>query len=75
MQEDAERSFGSPLTRISHEFWIEAVEWWGGGLFLQRERYSGFFETLNGHPGDLLPSNRREVYMILRNEEECHVEG
>ena len=40
-----------PLARISHEFWIEAVEWWGGGLFLQRERYSGFFETLNGHPG------------------------
>src|SRR5256885_11957484 len=38
------------LARISHEFWIEAVEWWGGGLFLQRERYSGFFETLNGHP-------------------------
>jgi hypothetical protein len=24
---------------------------------------------------DLLPSIRREVYMILRNEEECHVEG
>src|SRR5256885_8307168 len=39
------------LARISHEFWIEAVEWWGGGLFLQRERYSGFFETLNGHTG------------------------
>jgi hypothetical protein len=24
---------------------------------------------------DLLPSIRREVYMILRNEEECFVEG
>src|SRR3989440_7691816 len=43
--------FESRLARISHEFWIEAVEWCGGGLFLQRERYSGFFETLNGHPG------------------------
>jgi hypothetical protein len=27
-------------------------------------------------PGrDLLPAIRRKVYMILRNEEECHVEG
>src|SRR5436305_14286800 len=43
--------FESRLARISHEFWIEAVEWCGGGLFLQRERYSGFFETLNGHAG------------------------
>ena len=34
---------------------------WSGGVFAR--------------PLGLLPSIRREVYMILRNEEECHVEG
>ena len=44
-------------------------------LRASRLRTGIFWHGLVDVPIDLLPSNRREVYMILRNEEECHVEG